>query len=83
MKKAIIIIVVFVVVGILLFLEVRGYRIGENAQPTNTATMKRGSISKTIVAISKIEALYKAEKYMNFLFDPAPNSSQFSPISIP
>jgi HlyD family secretion protein len=61
MKRAIVIIVVLVVVGILLFLGIRGCRTGGNAQPTNTATVEKGSISKTVVATGKIEALYKAE----------------------
>lgn len=61
MKKVILIIVVVVVVGVLFFLAVRGCRTGGNAQPTNTATVERGSISKTVVATGKIEALYKAE----------------------
>jgi len=61
MKKAIIIIAVIVVVGSLLFLGVRGCRPGEEDQPTNTATVEKGSISKTVVATGKIEALYKAE----------------------
>jgi len=61
MKKAILIIVAVVVVGILLFLGIRGCRPGGEAQPANTATVERGSISKTVVATGKIEALYKAE----------------------
>lgn len=61
MKKVILIIVAVVVVGALLFLAIRGCRTGSNAQPANTATVEKGSISKTVVATGKVEPLYKAE----------------------
>jgi len=61
MKKVILIIVVLVVVLGLLFLGIRGCKKNGDTQPTNTATVERGNISKTVVATGKIEALYKAE----------------------
>lgn len=61
MKKIILIIVVVVVVGALLFLAIRGCRPGRTIPPANTATVEKGSISKTVVATGKVEPLYKAE----------------------
>jgi len=61
MKKVILIIVVVVVVFGLLFLGIRGCKKNGDTQPTNTAVVERGNISKTVVATGKIEALYKAE----------------------
>ena len=61
MKKVILIIVVVVVVLGLLFLGIRGCKKNGDTQPTNTAVVEMGNISKTVVATGKIEALYKAE----------------------
>lgn len=61
MKKVILIIVVVVVVFGLLFLGIRGCKKNGDTQPTNTAVVEMGNISKTVVATGKIEALYKAE----------------------
>ena len=61
MKKVIFIIVVVVVVLGLLFLGIRGCKKNGDTQPTNTAVVEMGNISKTVVATGKIEALYKAE----------------------
>jgi len=61
MKKIIFFIVLGVVVIALFFLAVKGCKKGSDIQITNTAVVEKGSISKTVVATGKIEALYKAE----------------------
>jgi len=61
MKKIIFFIVLGVVVIALFFLAVKGCKKGSDVQITNTAVVEKGSISKTVVATGKIEALYKAE----------------------
>ena len=61
MKKIIFFIVLGIVVIALFFLAVKGCKKGSDVQITNTAVVEKGSISKTVVATGKIEALYKAE----------------------
>ncbi len=61
MKKVIFFIVLGVVGIALFFLAVKGCKKGSDVQITNTAVVEKGSISKTVVATGKIEALYKAE----------------------
>jgi len=61
MKKIIFFIILGVLVIALFFLAVKGCRKGSDVQITNTAVVEKGSISKTVVATGKIEALYKAE----------------------
>lgn len=61
MKKVIIFIVLGAVVIALFFLAVKGCKKSSDVQITNTAVVEKGSISKTVVATGKIEALYKAE----------------------
>ena len=61
MKKIIFFIVLGAVVIALFFLAVKGCKKGSDVQITNTAVVEKGSISKTVVATGKIEALYKAE----------------------
>jgi len=61
MKKIIFLIIIVVVVGVLLFLAVKGCQNRGSNQPLNTATVEKGNISKTVVATGKVEPLYKAE----------------------
>jgi len=61
MKKIIFFIVLGVIVIALFFLAIKGCKKGSDVQITNTAVVEKGSISKTVVATGKIEALYKAE----------------------
>ena len=61
MKKIIITIVIIVVIVAVAFLGIKSCQTQGGNQPLNTATVERGSISKTVVATGKIEPLYKAE----------------------
>ncbi len=61
MKKIILIIIFSVIVLGLLFLGIKGCSPNKDVPVTNTAKVEKGSISKTVVATGKIEALYKAE----------------------
>lgn len=61
MKKIILIIIAIIVIVGLLFVSIKGCMKKDNKGSSNTATVERGNIARTVVATGKIEPLYKAE----------------------
>jgi len=61
MKKIVWIAVAAIIVLVLIFVAIKGSMKGNGPGPSNTATVEKGNISRTVVATGKIEPLYKAE----------------------